>query len=337
MSTGLERGANLARDRRLPAIEPVADEADPHADGTIVRVIRAASEGELSELEARHISGLEERIAAQSEELTRRAQGQVSTGPAGVRYLFVAGCPRSGTTALATLLNHDPRFLLGQERYRRVRRTLEPYHFSEEIFFNPTTRETSWAMPWRGERVWPGTFAEYQELRERWRGGGVEVVGDKAPYYTREFDRLSGVFPGARFVVLVRALEEVARSYQRRAEDPVDHWPAENGPLLAVKDWNAALEAARAFSAQAPDGLLLISYDRFFFGAPGELDRLYGFVGLDVSPAVPPGPRGRRDRGPPAARRRPADPAPLPTAVIDQRRDDLEAWAQAAAIQGHPT
>ena len=281
---------------------------------------------------ADQMDGLEERIAADVRELGRRARGRCSPGPAGVRYLFVGGCPRSGTTAITTLLNDDERILLGQERFRRIRRMVEPFHFTEEVFFNPTTRETSWAMPWRGERVHPGTFAEYRALRERWRSGSVEIMGDKAPYYSGELERLGSVFAGARFVILVRDLHEVAASYRRRAADPVDHWPAENDHRLALRDWHEALRHARAF-AQHQDRLLLVGHRRFFDGAPGELDRLYAFLGLDLPPAM-------RDRHTKliedaTLRRARAQPLPPPVAAaLDAERDrELEAWAEQAVTR----
>jgi hypothetical protein len=58
------------------------------------------------------LPGLEERIAAETRELERRARGRVSGGPSGVRYVFIGGCPRSGTTALTTFMNCDPRIPL---------------------------------------------------------------------------------------------------------------------------------------------------------------------------------------------------------------------------------
>ena len=278
------------------------------------------------------IAGLEERIAAEIQELARRAHGRCAGGPDDVRYLFIAGCPRSGTTALTTLLNHDERILLGQERFRKIRKVLEPFHFSEDVFFNPTERETSWAMPYRRETVRPGTFADYQALRSRWRSGSVRILGDKAPYYFRQLERLGRVFPEARFVVLVRDLHEVARSYRDRAANPADAWPVENDHRLAVRDWGESLHHAHAFAAQDADRLLLVSYARFFFGAADELDRLYRFLGLEPTTQV----RERHAAMVRDGQRRRASVEPLLAAVLDEvdagRDPELEAWAARAMI-----
>ncbi len=282
--------------------------------------------------DAQRIDGLEERIAAEVRELNRRARGRRSQGPSGIRYLFIGGCPRSGTTAITTLLNDDERILLGQERFRRIRKIVEPFHFSEEVFFNPSARETSWAMPWRDEPVRPGAFADYHVLRERWHSGSVEILGDKAPYYAVELDRLASVFGEAKFVIMVRDLDEVAASYRRRATDPADTWPAENDHRVAIRDWNRVLQHARAFVDDNDRRLLLVSYSRFFRGARDELDRLYAFLGLDLPAAM----RERHDAMVLDGERRRARAQPLPptvAAAIDAARNpELETWAAQAVL-----
>src|SRR5436190_19216965 len=89
-----------------------------------------------------------------------------------VSWLFVGGCPRSGTTAMAHTLNVDERIVMGIERWKYWRDTLEPLHFEPEIFFNPIPQETN------------GFFDDlYDRLRERWAQGRVRYIGDKNPFY----------------------------------------------------------------------------------------------------------------------------------------------------------
>jgi hypothetical protein len=284
------------------------------------------------DLRAERVRCLEERIAAEVHELARRANGGRAGGPDGVRYLFVMGCPRSGTTAFTTLLNADERIVLGQERFRKIRKIVEPFHFREEIFFNPTEHETSWATPVRRERVHPGSFEEYGALRDRWRSGGVRVLGDKAPYYFRQLERLGRVFSDARFVLLVRDLRDVARSYRVRAADAADPWPPENDHRVALRDWTDAIGHARAFSERSPDRLLVVDHARFFT-APAELDRVYGFLGLTPTSAM----RGHHAETVRDGARRLASKSVLPPdveACLDAGRDhELHAWATAAATR----
>jgi len=201
------------------------------------------------------------------------------------RHLFIAGCPRSGTSALTFLLNEHPRLAIGFERYKRVRAQLDPFHFTPAQFFSPVAAETDI----RGELL-------YARLRERWEGGGVSVVGDKVPLYTRVLGQLLERFPGARVVVMVRDPLDVARSFRRRAADPGDWWPAENDETLAMRMWNEALAAVRAVDAEPAGGgvergaagggpgvAALLPYEALFSGEVHWLEMLLAFVGVPLT------------------------------------------------------
>jgi hypothetical protein len=203
------------------------------------------------------------------------------------RHLFIAGCPRSGTSALVGLLNEHPHVALGFERYKRVRAQLDPHHFTPGQFFAPVLAETDI----RGELL-------YARLRARWERGEVSVTGDKVPLYTRVLPQLLERFPGARVAVLVRDPLAVARSFARRAADPEDWWPAENDHRLAVKMWNEALAAVRAVDGQwagkgkekAPtrgaEGAALLPYEALLSGDEQWLEWLLDFAGLPWSTRV---------------------------------------------------
>ena len=155
------------------------------------------------------------------------------------QQLFIAGCPRSGTSALTFLLNEHHELAIGFERYKRLRAQIDPFHFKAEEFFSPVRAETDI----RGELL-------YRRLRARWEKGTVKVIGDKVPLYTRVLPQLLHRFPQARVLVLVRDPLEVARSFRRRAADPQDWWPAENDHTLAIRMWNEALSAVQALDAE---------------------------------------------------------------------------------------
>jgi hypothetical protein len=212
------------------------------------------------------------------------ADASIGTMP---RHLFIAGCPRSGTSALAFLLNEHPHVALGFERYKRVRAQLDPHHFTPAQFFAPVLAETDI----RGELL-------YARLRTRWERGGVTVTGDKVPLYTRVLPQLLARMPQARVAVLVRDPLAVARSFARRAQDLADWWPAENDHRLAVKMWNEALAAVRAVDAErtggreeeAPtrgaEGAALLPYEALLSGDEQWLEWLLGFAGLPWSTRV---------------------------------------------------
>ena len=210
--------------------------------------------------------------------------------PDGRQYLFMGGNPRSGTTALCDLLNQDRRIVLGMERFRRVREEITPEHFTRARFFSPDESETTF-LPRRlvpldrpGITVWP----ENEDLvKEKWDSMDLRYVGDKSPFYVLELPYLAETFSDARFLIAIRDPVSVADSYQRRAEDPRDHWPAENDYTLAIEHWNSSVAALLAYIENYGfRDIFLIDYDTFYSGDPEYLRSLYRFLELDVSGEV---------------------------------------------------
>jgi Sulfotransferase family/Glycosyl transferases group 1 len=232
------------------------------------------------------------------------------------RQLFIAGCPRSGTSALVFLLNEHPQLVIGFERFKRIRAHLDPFHFAPARFFSPLAVETDI----RGERL-------YERLRTRWEDGRVTVIGDKVPLYTRVLPQLLKRFPDGRAIVLVRDPLAVASSFRRRASDPDDWWPAENDHELAVRMWNEALASAREVEL-GRDGsrLFLMPYEPLLAGDERWLEALTSFIGLPSS-----GPllaEQRRLAAEWRARQGGRDSDPELVAYVDANRDDeLLAWA----------
>jgi glycosyltransferase involved in cell wall biosynthesis len=235
------------------------------------------------------------------------------------RYLFIAGCPRSGTSALTFLLNEHPQLAIGFERYKRVRAQLDPFHFKAEQFFSPVTAETDI----RGELL-------YERLRTRWESGSVKAIGDKVPLYTRVLPQLLDRFPGARVLVLVRDPLEVARSFRRRAADPHDWWPIENDHTLAVRMCNEALESVQALDATHGAGsVALLPYDALFCGDERWLEMMVEFVGVPLTARL----RAEYERLAKRWQAQPDEALPPEEALkdyVERHRDEqLEQWATA--------
>jgi glycosyltransferase involved in cell wall biosynthesis len=231
------------------------------------------------------------------------------------RHLFVAGCPRSGTSALVFLLNEHSRIALGFERFKRTRALLDPWHFAPAQFFAPVLAETDI----QGELL-------YRRLRERWRGGSVEVIGDKVPLYWRVLPDLLERFAHGRLILLVREPYDVAASFDRRAADPGDWWPTANDRTLALEMWNEALERARAAErAGYGERIFLASYEGLLAGEERWLDALLAFIGLHPTARLRAEQRRLAERWR-ARERQPAQSELL--AEVEARRDtELAMWA----------
>jgi hypothetical protein len=232
------------------------------------------------------------------------------------RHLFIAGCPRSGTSALVFLLNEHPQLALGFERFKRTRALLDPLHFAPAQFFSPVLAETDI----QGELL-------YRRLRERWRGGAVAVIGDKVPLYWRVLPELLERFPHGQLILLVRDPYDVAVSFDRRAADPGDWWPAANDRTLALTMWNEALERVRAAErAGFGERIFLASYEGLLAGEERWLDALLGFAGVRPTARLRAEHHRLAERWR-AREQRPVQPELL--AEVEVRRDaELCAWAE---------
>ena len=104
-----------------------------------------------------------------------------------MKYLFVAGCPRSGTTALVKLLNSHYQIILGMERFKYVKKKITPNHFTKTNFLALDKQETNiFGKHW-------DNF--YEEIDRKFQNNKVEIIGDKYPqYYTLTEYNTEGIY-----------------------------------------------------------------------------------------------------------------------------------------------
>ncbi|MEM9313171.1 MAG: sulfotransferase [Pseudomonadota bacterium] len=202
-----------------------------------------------------------------------------------LQYLFVCGCPRSGTTSMTYRLAEHPEIMLGVERFKRMTNSaarldeLQPALFEEERFFDFRDSDTN-NTPEKRE-----SFANhYALMRERYAGGRMRVIGDKHPGYFRHYDALDSRFPDARFVFMLRHPAAVARSYEARLARPNDRWQWSGED--AVNDWNESIQRTRDFMARAPGRLFVCQFERFYAGDVDYYRELLAFVGVTPDSAA---------------------------------------------------
>ena len=177
---------------------------------------------------------------------------------------FVCGVPRSGTTAMATLLNGHPLVCIGMERFHPPLRRLCPPLFEKERFFD--------FDPGANHRL-------YRRMAEKWDGAGI--IGDKIPLLFKAMPLVRKRFPDAKIIYMLRNIEAVACSWNRRAFDDADTWPAYQSFRPSVLLWNRANRVIARQVRQNPDAILIICYERFFSGDDAELARLCSFLGVE--------------------------------------------------------
>jgi len=199
---------------------------------------------------------------------------QDGKSPAERQFLFVCGVPRSGTTALAKLLNFHPEVAIGIERYKKIALSpagiteFVPELFSVERFFDFREADTNV----KADRDYAAMRAKYDSCL---------YVGDKVPRLYVVLPRLFKAFPSAKFIFITREIEAVAESWNKRADNPEDtNWPETNDFSRAVVEWNRANNIALRYAKEKADQFIVVSYEEIMRNNPSTVQALLGRLGL---------------------------------------------------------
>ncbi len=200
--------------------------------------------------------------------------------PETVGLLFVAGCPRTGTTALQEYLNVHPGIMIGRERYKWI----APESVSREMFeapallaFDPSTEK------YRTET----RLMHMERIISAKDISQLSWVGDKYPGYLDHLDALNKTNPGCRFIVTHRDVTPVVNSYVARSKNPDDSWLGGRDVLdLAIRTWNRAVTQMRDALLSPELTLLPVPYDEFHQSTGEWIDRIGTFLEIDMPDGV---------------------------------------------------
>ena len=197
------------------------------------------------------------------------------------KYLFVCGCPRSGTTALWHLLTAHPQIVLGIERYILLaykKGSLQPALFEESKFFDLQPDETYYSDLVKYNKY-------YQLAADKYRD--ATWIGDKIPPLDLDYGAIEANFENAHILYIVHNIIDVAASYQKRANDPNDAtWNPTRNYRKAVHDWHHSLRETLRFHAEARrTSIKIVLYDDLFLQS-SDLGPIFDWLGLGVTSGV---------------------------------------------------
>lgn len=157
---------------------------------------------------------------------------------------------------------------MGGERYAHrfwSDESLNPSDFEQERFFSQQDGDTFYDIR---DAAW------HPQKRAAW--SQVRFIGDKLPLAYMRLPVLAREFPGAKVIVMIRNIFDVASSYQKRDQAEDGDWQG-GGIEQAVFDWNQLF--AKLQQAPVSLALLPVAYERLFIQGD-DVDRLISFIGL---------------------------------------------------------
>jgi len=105
---------------------------------------------------------------------------------------------------------------------------------------------------------------------------GKRRWGDKTPHYVHHVDHLLRLWPGARFVVLVRDGRDVALSLRRMPFGPNNAW-------AAAQWWARGISAGARAQREHADAVLTVRYEDLAQRPHDEVRRVCSFLDLSYS------------------------------------------------------
>jgi hypothetical protein len=90
------------------------------------------------------------------------------------------------------------------------------------------------------------------------------VIGDKHPLHHRNLPELESAFPRCGFMFIFRDLSDVARSFQRRFEDPEDTWKLKG--YISINYWCEAALNFLSYQDQHPEKCITVYFKHLFEG-----------------------------------------------------------------------
>ncbi len=223
------------------------------------------------------------------------------SAPGPSPYLFLVGCPRSGTTLLQRMLDNHPRLAVANDTHF-IPRAID--HLPEDAGDPPLSAELIERV--RGYHRFPRLGLD-EEAVTRAAGGqrtysgfvgalygefarlhGKALGGEKTPDYVKRLERLHALFPRTRIVHIIRDGREVALSaldWATESKGPgrLPLWREEPVAVCALW-WRSQVEPGRAAGSRiGPGAYIEVKYEDLVAEPERELRRLAAFLDLPYS------------------------------------------------------
>jgi hypothetical protein len=238
--------------------------------------------------------------------MLREARDDTSKPSSPNPYVFLVGCSRSGTTLLQRVVDAHPQVAVTHEQdwianYFRKRAGLTPDGRVTPELIARLLQHKRFPKLGVGREdlqrlLGPGPAVGYAAfvtgiLDLHGKARGKRLVGDKCPSYVLDIPSLHTLWPGARFVHLIRDGRDVCLSLLNwdRPDRITARFVgcAEDRVLTSALYWKWLVQAGReAGRWLGPERYYEIRYEALLADAPGECARLCAFLGVPYTAAM---------------------------------------------------
>jgi len=224
-------------------------------------------------------------------------------------YVFIVGCPRSGTTLLQRMVNAHPQVAIAPESHWIPHLYEKPWALKEnglvehklvrELAAHPKFarmgigREELKKLEKLGRTGYPLTYSRLVTAIFDLYGKahGKRLVGDKTPDYVRRIGILHKLWPEARFVHVIRDGRDVClsmREWSKARPKPGDFMTWKNDPVSTAAWWwgfnvRHGREAGRSLASRL---YYELRYEALVACPREECERLCGFLELPFDEAM---------------------------------------------------
>jgi hypothetical protein len=219
----------------------------------------------------------------------------------GRRLFFVVGMPKSGTTWIEKVLDAHPEVECRGEAH--LTNSLLPVLEAALREYNRRAdkRRAQFARVGLAQdtpRFDAGDLdylfgAASALLLAKWMGDTTaKCIGEKTPDTLLEMDRLTRIFPTARFIHIIRDGRDAAVSGWKMAGRMDDRSVLDQFPDLAAyarnfgHNWTRWIERARAFGAAHPERYFELRYEQIHAEPERWIRAMYGFLGVGTTDAL---------------------------------------------------
>ena len=220
-------------------------------------------------------------------------------GTDSIPFFFIVGRPRSGTTLLRTLFDAHPNVAIPLEckfaldlfpRYGKIRhwtqKDIDDFYsdLREQLLFDTWTLDLQELKAGLDACTGPTPYSRicrtvYLHYRSFFPKQKILLIGDKNPGYTIYTRQLSRLFPGAKFIHIVRDYRDNYLSTKNvHFELPI--------PALVAAKWRLFYRKFNRDALHDPDNYCVVRYEDLVGDPRGQVEELCRFLGVPFNEGV---------------------------------------------------